>query len=108
MSNLPPEKAALLKVSGLVGGQARMAELLGYTDRRNVWPWFSTGRRLPADHCPALERAAHGTVTCEQLRPDVRWHRVPDAAWPWHPAGRPLIDVARQAETTTQEAQRAA
>jgi hypothetical protein len=34
--------------------------------------------------------------------------RVVDAAWPWHPAGRPLIDVARQAETTTQEAQRAA
>jgi len=107
MSNLPPEKAALLTVSGLVGGQARMAELLGYTDRRNVWPWFS-GRRVPADHCPALERAAHGTVTCEQLRPDVRWHRVPDAAWPWHPAGRPLIDVARQSEVTTQEAQRAA
>lgn len=96
MSNPLPEKAALLKVSGLVGGQARLAELLGYGDRRNVWPWFSTARRVPADHCPALERAARGAVTCEQLRPDVRWHRVADAAWPWHPDGRPLIDVARQ------------
>jgi hypothetical protein len=26
-------------------------------------------------------------------RTDIRWHRVPDPAWP-HPAGRPLIDVS--------------
>lgn len=53
-----------------------------------------TGRRpTPADRCPAIERATSGRVSCEELRPDVRWHRVPDADWP-HPEGRPLIDVA--------------
>lgn len=65
-------------------------------------------RSIPADRCPALERATAGKYPCEQLRPDVRWHRVADAAWPWHPAGRPLIDVARQSDGVAQEAQRAA
>jgi hypothetical protein len=53
-----------------------------------------TGRRkAPADRCPELERATAGRVTCEQLRPDMRWTRVPDSSWP-HPAGRPCIDPA--------------
>lgn len=52
-------------------------------------------RETPADHCPGIERASSGKLPCEQLRPDVRWHRVPDSDWPWHPQGRPLIDVAR-------------
>lgn len=51
---------------------------------------------LPIERCPALERALNGAATCEQLRPDVRWVRVPDADWP-HPAGRPLADVAQAA-----------
>ena len=42
------------------------------------------------------ERALGGLVTAEQLRPDVRWVRIPDESWP-HPAGRPLIDVAAPA-----------
>lgn len=53
-----------------------MAEILGYEDRRNVWPWFNTDRRFPAEHCPAIERATRekgDPVTCEELRPDVPW-----------------------------------
>lgn len=50
-------------------------------------------RRTPPDRCPDIERATEGRVTCEDLRPDKRWQRVPDATWP-HPAGRPCIDVA--------------
>jgi hypothetical protein len=53
-------------------------------------------RRPPADRCPDIERALDGRVTCEQMRPDVRWQRVPDPAWP-HPDGRPCIDVAAPA-----------
>lgn len=55
-------------------------------------------RRTPAEHCASIERALSGEITVEQLRPDVRWHRVPDASWP-HPAGRPLIDVAAAAQS---------
>jgi DNA-binding transcriptional regulator YdaS (Cro superfamily) len=48
-----------------------------------VWPWFNTERRVPAEHCPAIERATRARaaagddtsliVTCEELRPDVLW-----------------------------------
>lgn len=56
-----------------------------------------SGRKpTPPNHCPAIERATAGRVTCEELRPDVRWQRVPDPTWP-HPAGRPCIDVAAPA-----------
>ena len=54
------------------------------------------------------QRATAGKYPCEQLRHDVRWHRVPDPAWPWHPQGRPLIDVARQAGGTPAEVRHAA
>ena len=54
-------------------------------------------RPTPSDRCPAIERATEGRVPCETLRPDVRWVRVSDPAWPWHPQGRPLIDVTASA-----------
>lgn len=30
-------------------------------------------RRIPAEHCPTIERATGGRVRCEDLRPDVDW-----------------------------------
>lgn len=53
-----------------------MAKVLGYDDRRHVWPWFNTDRRLLPEHCPTIERAtrkAGDTVLCEELRPDLDW-----------------------------------
>ena len=50
-------------------------------------------RPTPPDRCPAIERATEGRVTCEELRPDVAWQRIPDPIWP-HAGGRPCIDVA--------------
>lgn len=74
--NLPPEKQALYRAAEVLGGQAALATILGYSDRRNVTPWFSTGRAFPAEHCPAIERATRlrgKPVTCEELRPGVDW-----------------------------------
>lgn len=34
--------------------------------------WKSRGN-VPAEHCPAIERATDGKVRCEELRPDVAW-----------------------------------
>jgi len=83
MEDTTPEKAALRRAAEVLGGQAAMAAVLGYDDRRAVWHWFGTDRRFPAEHCPAIERAtrekasAEGDptliVTCEELRPDVAW-----------------------------------
>lgn len=77
-----PEKVALQRAAEVLGGQVGVATACGFTDRRHVWPWFNTSRRVPAEHCPAIERATREKavadptiepVTCEQLRPDVAW-----------------------------------
>lgn len=73
---LSPEKAALQRAAAVLGGQAAMASILGYVDRRGVWAWFNSDRRFPAEHCPAIERATRergSPVLCEELRPDVAW-----------------------------------
>lgn len=73
-----------------------MSALLGYADRRNVSPWFIGGRPVLEDKCPLIEKATGekgAPVFCEELRPDLAWHRVADPAWPWHPGGKPLLDL---------------
>ena len=39
--------------------------------------WQKRGR-VPAEHCPAIERATGGKVRCEDLRPDVDWSVLRD------------------------------
>lgn len=76
MTTCTDSKAALQRAARVLGGQAAVAKILGYPDRRNVSAWFTTDRQFPAEHCPLLERAtrdAGEVVTCEQLRPDVEW-----------------------------------
>lgn len=76
------------------GGQSALARLIG-AKPQEVWNW-ANGRPIPADRCPAIERATNGVVTCDELRNDVTWRRIKDKDWP-HPKGRPLIDVAATA-----------
>ena len=76
-----------------LGGTSAVARMTGVAPP-SVTAWRTRG--IPADRCPAIERATAGAVPCETLRPDVRWSRIPDSGWP-HPAGRPVIDVARPA-----------
>lgn len=76
-------KAALARAAAALGGQAALASAIGFQDRRAVWPWFNQDRRVPAEHCPKIERETRRiadekgdpslVVTCEQLRPDVAW-----------------------------------
>lgn len=76
---LSPEKLALERAAKVLGGQAAMAKLLGYKDRRGVWPYFNTDRPFPPEHCPTVERATREKgepVVCEDLRPDVDWPYV--------------------------------
>lgn len=75
-------KEALRRAAALVGGQAAVARLLGYEDRRSVSPWFNTDRDFPAEHCPVIERATNGAVRCEDLRPDVAWEVLREQAEP--------------------------
>lgn len=53
-----------------------------------------TGRRPASPELSArIERESGGRLACEHLRPDLRWLRIPDAAWP-HPSGRPALEIA--------------
>ena len=53
------------------GSQAALAERLGLWQTA-ISGWRARGR-VPAEHCPSIERATDGLVTCEQLRDDVEW-----------------------------------
>ena len=73
------------------GGVGAFARLLGI-GQSVVSNWRSRDS-VSEDACPLVERKTVGAITCENLRPDVPWLRIADAEWPWHPEGRPVIDV---------------
>lgn len=56
----------------LAGGQAALAHKICVAPAF-VYQWRKSLRRVPAEHCPAIERATSGAVRCEDLRPDVDW-----------------------------------
>jgi DNA-binding transcriptional regulator YdaS (Cro superfamily) len=64
----------ILKIAvDAAGGQAALAAAIG-VKQQHVWNWLNReGARVPAEHCPAIERATQGAVRCEDLRPDVAW-----------------------------------
>lgn len=55
-----------------VGSQNALALLLGVS-KGAVSQWKDEGRKVPAEHCPVIERATSGRVRCEDLRPDIAW-----------------------------------
>ena len=65
------------------GRMTAMAEHMG-VNKTAVWGWKVHG--VPAARMRAVRDFTGGEVTLEDM--------VPDPAWP-HPAGRPVIDVAR-------------
>lgn len=62
---------ALTKAEKHLGSQAALARELGLVPQV-VNNWHRRGN-VPADYCPAIERATVGVVRCESLRPDVDW-----------------------------------
>jgi len=93
---------AITSAVQLCNGPAALASILSLTSPA-VYQWMAGTRQVPADRCPAIERATDGRVTVEQLRPDVVWCRVSDPDWP-HPDGRPTIDVASPALAEARDA----
>lgn len=80
-----------MHVIDTLGGPAAVARMVGCRSP-SVIEWRTRG--IPVERCPLIERATNGAHTVETLRPDAKWSRIPDPTWP-HPAGRPVIDVAR-------------
>ena len=63
MSN---ENEALDRILELLGGYASVGRILKITTSA-VHQW----RKVPAEHCLALERAAKGQITRYEMRPDI-------------------------------------
>ena len=82
-----------------LGGPAAVARIVGVKPP-SVIEWRKRG--IPAERAPDIERATNGQWTVDTLCPSARWSRIPDPTWP-HPAGRPVIDVARP-QVAAQEA----
>jgi DNA-binding transcriptional regulator YdaS (Cro superfamily) len=56
------------------GAAAQLAAEIGvHRVLISQWTADDTPRQVPAEHCPAIERATTGAVRCEELRPDVDW-----------------------------------
>lgn len=78
------------KIIDELGGLTAVARMTGVRVP-SVSGWVERG--IPAERCADLERLSGARVVCEDMRPDLRWVRVRDKAWP-HPKGRPCVDVA--------------
>lgn len=62
---------ALERAIEKVGGVSALATAIGVAQSAPSM-WKKRGN-VPAEHCPAIERATSGDVRCEDLRPDVAW-----------------------------------
>jgi DNA-binding transcriptional regulator YdaS (Cro superfamily) len=59
------------KLIALFGGPVKCAAKLELKSYQTVQQWRAS--RVPAEHCPRIEKLTAGKVTCEELRPDVDW-----------------------------------
>lgn len=63
--------AAIRRAVEIAGSQAKLGQLIGVS-QTGVASWLRL-KTIPVEHCPAIEKATAGRVTCEQLRPDYDW-----------------------------------
>jgi len=61
----------LIRAYQVLGSQTALAKAIGVVPQV-VNNWQRRGN-VPAEYCPAIEKATAGMVRCEDLRPDVDW-----------------------------------
>ncbi|MBO4119869.1 transcriptional regulator [Cupriavidus gilardii] len=62
----------LEKAIACFGSLSAMARALGLSGYQVIQEWRRQGR-VPAEHCPVVERLTAGAVTCEELNEKVDW-----------------------------------
>lgn len=66
-------KEALETAIEVMKTQSALALAIGGTIKTgHIYYWLNAGQ-VPAEHCPAIERATAGKVRCEELCPGVDW-----------------------------------
>ena len=70
-----PLAVALDICGGPTGLARKMAEIAeSKVLPQTVSAWMTRGKgRVPAEHCPDIQLATGGKVSCDALRPDVKW-----------------------------------
>lgn len=64
-------KHAIQKTLSIVGGQSKLAAILGVS-QPTVWAWLNCSKKgVTAEYCAAIEDATNGVVTKSDLRPDL-------------------------------------
>lgn len=62
---------SLKQAIAILGTQSALAKAIECVPQ-DVNNWLRRGR-VPAEYCPAIERATKGKITCEMLRGDIDW-----------------------------------
>lgn len=85
------EEHPLDTAAKIVGSHVALAAALGVS--KGALPqWKMPGRRVPAEHCPTIERLTKGGVLCEALRPDIAWEVLREQAVPVADSGPGALD----------------
>lgn len=87
---------AIERAISALGGVSQLASAIG-VGQSAISNLVARGGAPSPANCVAIEKATKGSVTCEEIRDDIKWQRVKDRTWP-HPQGRPLADYAKKLE----------
>jgi DNA-binding transcriptional regulator YdaS (Cro superfamily) len=63
------------------GSMAQMARSLNLSSYTVIQQWRQSGR-VPAEHCPKIERLLSGKIKCEELNDRVDWAFIRNGAAP--------------------------
>ena len=64
------EVQALKRAVEKAGGQSALARACG-VKQGHIWHWINKSLRVPAEHVLSVEAATGGSVTRQELRPDI-------------------------------------
>lgn len=79
MTSMSTDNTPISRACQLVGGLTHLAKLLDVKPP-TVSQWLSASRPIPAERCVQIEEVTDGQVRCEELRPDVNWSYLRQAA----------------------------
>lgn len=85
---------AVARAAEVVGSQAALARAIGVA-APTVNQLVKEIRPVSEKLAVSIERVTKGVVTCEEMLPNSKWHRVADSFWP-HPSGRPVRDFSAE------------
>tara|TARA_R110000751_G_scaffold262728_1_gene362020 strand:- start:5400 stop:5660 length:261 start_codon:yes stop_codon:yes gene_type:complete len=71
--------SAIEKAVSLIGGQTRLARLLG-TQQTAVWNWVNRHSQAPAKYIPRISELTNGEISVNDLLADHQKSKKEDAA----------------------------